>query len=395
MTDEREPVRIGEHLANESAKNLFSNMEAYCGYEHQAIELRNNPRVLQLQYESQLLLNEEKDLVERLRHAPPPGSLRSRRLKAIFYWALTILLTAASFYFMFIALEPFRLGAKAIPYCVGLALTTPFLFSQALERWNTEKFFKWAATVACVAAIAGMLVLAIIRGTIFMQELQSAAPPVVIDDAQPQATAPQPDFYQSTSLYLMAFMLLAALAMDLGAGLSLHEAWRMQRDDRSEDWEAVRNRLSEVRNGLSAIVGEAAALRGAPELFATEFYRDFYRALLTSTMRSAITKLLLFVLCLLGLADVRATAQTEPLNLVIAVDLTKSVDVKGPDGKTEFQKNLDAVGGILAQVPAGTQITIIGITDASFSKPYILLSAKVAGDPGYFGRACGLLGTRW
>ncbi len=39
----------------------------------------------------------------------------------------------------------------------------------------------------------------------------------------------------------------------------------------------------------------------------------------------------------------------------------------------------------LAQIPPGGHITVIGITDRSFAQPYILLSASVPEDPGYFG----------
>ncbi len=71
--------------------------------------------------------------------------------------------------------------------------------------------------------------------------------------------------------------------------------------------------------------------------------------------------------------------------IVIAVDLSRSVDVRGPDGKTEFQKNIEAVAKQLAQVPAGSRITIIGITDHSFIQPLILLSATIPADAGSFG----------
>jgi hypothetical protein len=40
---------------------------------------------------------------------------------------------------------------------------------------------------------------------------------------------------------------------------------------------------------------------------------------------------------------------------------------------------------LLTLVPAGAHISIIGITDHSFAQPYILLSATVPDDPGYFG----------
>src|SRR5205807_2575612 len=54
-------------------------------------------------------------------------------------------------------------------------------------------------------------------------------------------------------------------------------------------------------------------------------------------------------------------------------------------GQSEFQKNIDAVTRQLAVLPADTGLTVIGITDASFAQPYILLSARISPDPGYFG----------
>lgn len=69
---------------------------------------------------------------------------------------------------------------------------------------------------------------------------------------------------------------------------------------------------------------------------------------------------------------------------MILVDLSKSVDVKGPDGATPYQRNLAAVSSLLAKVPAGSQVTIVGITDHSFAQPDILLSARVGTDAGFF-----------
>ena len=41
----------------------------------------------------------------------------------------------------------------------------------------------------------------------------------------------------------------------------------------------------------------------------------------------------------------------------------------GTDQKQEFQKNVDAVARVLATAPAGARITVLGITDRSFSNP--------------------------
>jgi hypothetical protein len=83
------------------------------------------------------------------------------------------------------------------------------------------------------------------------------------------------------------------------------------------------------------------------------------------------------------LGHTRASA-ADRINLVVAVDLTASVSAVGPDSKAEFDKNLAAVGRLLAQIPAGAHLTLLGITEQSFSQPYMLLSAELSPDEGYF-----------
>jgi hypothetical protein len=134
---------------------------------------------------------------------------------------------------------------------------------------------------------------------------------------------------------------------------------------------------------MLVITYEITTLQNEARVFAARFWRNFYRAMLTHGVRSAMTKLLAVALAVFLLAHGRAGAQNRT-TLVVAVDLTQSVAVAGLDGKTEFQKNLDAVTKLLAQVPADSRVTIIGITDKSFVQPDILLSAAIPSDAGYF-----------
>jgi hypothetical protein len=96
-----------------------------------------------------------------------------------------------------------------------------------------------------------------------------------------------------------------------------------------------------------------------------------------------MTKLLLIMIPFPLITSALAVAEPQ-LNLVIAVDLTPSVAVHAPGRPSEFQKNIEAVTSLLAQVPADSGITVIGITDQSFAEPDILLSATLPDDPGYF-----------
>jgi hypothetical protein len=384
MNRELDADSIGEQLGVEGVGRVVSKVEAYCAYEEQRIELTNQPRIVALRQEGSLLLEEERHLTERLRHAPPPGDLRSRRRRAAYYWGVTIILTIAAFVFSLLSFDPFRVGWKGYLYCVGIAIVTPFLLEQFLEKWNAERLFKGLAAIACMAALTSLVLLAMIRGDLFAGQMKdTASPAIVFDDAQPKEPPPnENNFYEATFALLRLAMVLLALAMELAAGLALHEAWRIGSDS-SEDWQKLVSRLEEVRQRMLAITYEITSLQNEARVFAARFWRNFYRAMLTHSVRSAMTKLLLVALAII-LSHGRALAQ-ERTNLVIAIDLSQSVAVVGPDQKTEFQKSVDGVTKLLARVPADSRVTVIGITDKSFAQPDILLSATIPNDAGYFG----------
>jgi hypothetical protein len=385
MNRELDTESIGEQLGVEGVGNVVSKVEAYCTYEEQRIELTNQPRILGLRQEGSFLLEEERNLVERLRHAPPLGDLRSRRRRAAYYWGVTIILTIAAFVFSLLAFDPFRVGWKSYLYCLGIAIVTPFLLEQFLEKWNAERILKSVAGLACAAALTSLILLAVIRGDLFAEQMKNTAPIVVIDDEQsqqPSQAPPQNNFYDATAKLLQLVMIFLALAMELGAGLALREAWRIGADH-SEDWQKLRIRLEEVHQRMMVISHEITALQNEPRVFAARFWRNFYRAMLTHSVRSAMTKLLVVALAII-LSHGRALAQKQT-NLVIAIDLSQSVAVVGPDQKTEFQKNVDGVTKLLSHVPAHSRVTVIGITDKSFAQPDILLSATIPNDAGYFG----------
>src|SRR2546423_14265290 len=88
------PEEIGRQLGMESTDATIEKVEAYCALEVQKIELRNEPKILALKTEGSLLVEEEGQLRNILEDAPSSGNLRSRRWLAIYYWAVTALLSA-------------------------------------------------------------------------------------------------------------------------------------------------------------------------------------------------------------------------------------------------------------------------------------------------------------
>jgi hypothetical protein len=375
---------IGGQLGTQGVGSMVNKAEAFCAYRQQDIALTNQPRIVELRAEAALLLDEERDIVARLNLAPPPGDLRSRRRKAFYYWSITAFLTFAGFVFSLYTLEPFQLGLKAYLYCLGVAIIAPFAADQAIEQLNAKLVTASAAVVCSLAALTSLIFLAAIRGDLLAETLRNSSPVVIIDDAPQEPQQSENKFYEKTTPELQLVMILLALAMELGAGLGLHEARRYGAgNDFAEDWDQLRARLKEVRQNLVAIASEITHLETQPAAFHARFWTSFYRAMLTHTLRSAMTKFMLALLVVALALYGRASAQTHT-NIVIAVDLSQSVAVRGPDGKSEFQKNIEAVTKQLAQVPADSRVTVIGITGHSFTQPDILLSATIPSDTGYF-----------
>jgi len=170
--------------------------------------------------------------------------------------------------------------------------------------------------------------------------------------------------------------------MELGAGLALHDARRLSSDS-GENYDQLSREREAVCQEIVARVHRLSALQNASQAFVAEFWRDFHRALLNGATRSALKRLSLLLLCVL-LFRPDFTLAAERVHLVVALDLSKSVAIKGRDNKAEFEKNLEAISRLIGHVPAGARVTVLGITADSFAQPYVLLDARLDGDEGYF-----------
>lgn len=84
-------------------------------------------------------------------------------------------------------------------------------------------------------------------------------------------------------------MALLAVAMELGAGLALHKAWRTT-ENSGEDWTELRNKLRGVRGQMVALATEMTLLQNEPAIFVARFWRNFYHSMLTHTVRNAMAK---------------------------------------------------------------------------------------------------------
>jgi len=374
---------VAEQVGGQGVEKLVTDAERICTYEARRIGLENEPAIVRLQAEGAILVAEERRIAERLQSAPPMGDRRRLFWRRIYYWSVALLLAVTGFFAITLSLAPFRLGWISWLISAGMAALTPFLIDKLLEHTNMEHVLKVLTVIAAVTSLASIMLFAVIRGDLLAQQIREAeTQAVVIDDAAPQPQAPD-NFYDRATALLCAALLLMAFATEVGGGLILHEAWRSMPDE-SEDWAGLRRELVRIRGCMAEIAYQIVALRNAPQAFEATYWRDFHRALLLNATRSAMTKLLVGVIAFLAFASPKVWPQSR-VNLVIAIDLTQSVAATGPDGKSDFEKNVEGVARVLAQIQPGTRLTVIGITDQSFAEPYILIRAQVPDDPGYFG----------
>jgi hypothetical protein len=355
----------GTSFGVECATSITKCAEAWCGHETRRIELINEGRLAALRTESIVLIREERDLEERLREAPLPERSADGRVRKRFSWGVAILLTLAGFAFSLIAFVPFRLGGIQYLYCAGIAILLPYLTDTLFTLSPSRRFLKSLVLVTTLAAIMSGILLAVIRGEILAQALEAGEATVLIEDAGAQAVS-HPDFYQSTLTLLQIVMGLLAFAMEVGAGLALHDAIRPE-EIPTKHWENLRTHLALVRRRLLATAEEATILRNEPGIFEHHFWRNFHRAIVTHTFREKIAKLLVIGVVALTSLHLHGATGDGPM-IVVAIDLSQSVKTTGPDRKTDFEKNVDAVSHLLTHVPSGVTVAVVGITNRSFAE---------------------------
>jgi len=69
-------------------------------------------------------------------------------------------------------------------------------------------------------------------------------------------------------------------------------------------------------------------------------------------------------------------------SVVIALDFTQSVAGKGYDGKTDFEKNVEAACQLIAQLPPALRSLYLQLQTEAFHKPLILLRRELQRDKG-------------
>jgi hypothetical protein len=388
---------VGEQLGIEGFDQFVERAEAVCECERQRIELANQPLITAKKAEYASKLEKDAELKVRVYQARPPHEHHARRRRVIYCRSVAAVLIVAGFVLSQLTLEPFQLGLKGLFYCLGIAISVPYLVDTMLDRLSNEKLVRVLVTVSSIVALISLMTLAVIRGELLGKHTQEDSAAVVIDGEEPQPNQGRASFYEDTVPLLQIVMVLLAFSMEVGAGIAVNEAERVSAN-LGESYEELQRARDGVRVKLAQLIQEIMVLQNEPAVFVAKFWRDFHWAVLKRSIGNAAKAFIVGLVFSLFLT-MTATEAQQRVELVVLIDLSQSVGATGPDNRSEFQKNVAAVSRVLRQVPAGAHVTVLGITNDSFAQPYFLLSATVTSEAGYFGEKLALarqrLETSW
>jgi hypothetical protein len=374
---------LGKSLGRERAEELLQRATTVCDHERRRIELTNEAAVASRKAEFRTAMRDAERLEQRVYATEPYLNPRLIRRKIVVLWILTFLLVGSGFALSLLTLEPYRLGLKSIFYSAGIALVVPFLVHATLDLFASPLLRKSVTALSCIAALTGVLLFALVRGHLFGQEANSDYAEITIDGQETTSTAQQNTFYRDTVPLLQLAMVLLALGMEVGAGIASHEAERLNAAIETES-KMLSDKLDAARNRVSILAEDIIDRQNQGRIFEAEFWRDFHSCVVKHGLAKIAGRAILPCLLAIVLYPTSSRAQV-PLHVVVALDLTKSTDQRNSDGTTQFDKNVKAVGQLLERLPAATEVTVFGITSNTFMQPYLILSARLDSDAGYFG----------
>ena len=184
------------------------------------------------------------------------------------------------------------------------------------------------------------------------------------------------EFYAAPKMRL--FLTLLSLSLELAGGLALHEvrtALKLRRTQPSPEG----RRLQIVEQELGQNDARLIFLRNEPEVFEAEFRRNHTMGLLHSAAQHAgkthpnwpATLTFLTILCVGS-----ATLRGQSIDVLEALDYSATSKATGYDGNAAYLQNIQAAARIIASLPAGSRITVAGISDQSFARPLVLLTGE-------------------
>ena len=275
----------GFHLANGGTDRTVVISEEICSLEKDRIRVNNQPAMARLQHVLDALVRERGELLAVL-----AATLKAAVAQApwpVWQTIMAIVFLLAGFGFTRMSFEPFDLDPSFLWLCsIGIATLCASATAEFLEKTHLRAIVLGLSITLFVFSINGIAMVAAVRADLFALHIQGASQSA--DPGPAVANDGGLAFYAAAAPKMRLFLSLLSIALDLAAGLALHEirgalkARRMQPSDESR-------RLRTVDQEIGHAEAQLIFLRNEPEAFEHEFRRNLFIGLLDGAARHART----------------------------------------------------------------------------------------------------------
>jgi hypothetical protein len=372
------------HVAHSGLNQIISSARSQFISERQELQERNRPKVAVLEMTIDYILKKHSALLEQIEPLLSQGHVASiahmSLVGSVCFWAVGYALSRTT-------IAPFHLGWTGEVFSVGLSILLPYAIHGIIQRFALQRRVRSILEIVLfLTAVATMVAFAGIRADVFRREI-TAGPAVIIDTLT--AALPVPDDGTETVANLLQYAWIsAAIGFELACGLCWHDFAASTRGNNFNLIRKLEKELHRVEVNYLAAITELQKLLSEPAQTYARNWADFRRGLSDAMVRldGAIRKSgRAAALLLASLFLAHSVMAADSVQVIAEVDLSATEKSTGFGTKSEFDQNLAAVSQLLASLPAGARVSVIGITDQTFSSPLVLISATLAGDEGYFG----------
>ena len=343
-----------------------------------------NEMIEKLKIQGAMIVQEMKQLAETFQRLLMGRTLEAHeqnlRMGRV-YLAIFIVILAAEFWLLQWTFRPFNLGTESFVISLGLMLCGTAAIEEylrALSSRNPATFSRWRLWLVFFSSI--FFVVAIVLLSNARAGLISANANVESLEAQ-VSTANK--FYAHTSFVYIAIA-LGSLAIAFIAGLLLYEA--ISRILVSGPVVSHAKRVKEKEQ----TIGRIASSIKEYETLSRKVVGEYDHGVLDGPrsdenfLLSPVAMILIALGLILAIAAFARGEEIGNQSVLLLFDLSGSIQGSDYLEKTEFQKNIQFVEEIIKKLEPGTRLRIVGITEQSFEKPFIILDQEISKVTGYF-----------
>lgn len=319
--------------------------------------------------------------VEKLLMGKTIEAHRQNKRMGIFYFAIFLVLLVAEFILIQWTLEPFDLGTEGFILAIAIMLTGVTAIEEYLRALNSKnpltfkKYKNWLVFICATFFLATVILLSNARSELIAANSSGSG-------LENQIAAAD-KFYSNTNFIYLAIG-LAALSIAIIGGVVLHES--INRLLVSSPVLSTYRKLRGIETSIAGIAIKIKEWELLPKKAGSEYDKGIHDGPPSdeNPLLSPLAMIIFAVILLVAISTLARGAECINESVIVLFDLSGSAKEVDFSNQTEFQKNRLFLDEIIKNLKPGSHLRVVGITDKSFDKPFIILDCQLSQEKGYF-----------